>query len=26
VEVRRRTEGGDAPAWQGGTSENIGNI
>jgi hypothetical protein len=25
VEVRRRTEGGDAPGWQGATSKNIGN-
>ena len=24
--VRRRTEAGDAPGWQGATSENIGNI
>jgi len=26
VEVRRGTEGGDAPGWQGATTENIGNI
>ncbi len=26
VEVRRRTEDGDAPGWQGATTENIGNI
>jgi hypothetical protein len=26
VEVRRRTETGGAPGWQGATSENIGNI
>jgi hypothetical protein len=26
VKVRRRTEGGDAPGWQGATIENIGNI
>jgi len=26
VQVRRRTEGGDAPGWQGVTTENIGNI
>jgi hypothetical protein len=26
VKVRRRTEAGDAPGWQGATSENIGNI
>ena len=26
VQVGRRTEGGTAPAWQGATTENIGNI
>jgi len=26
VQLRRRTEGGDAPVWQGTTTENIGNI
>jgi hypothetical protein len=26
VEVRRRTEGDEAPLWQGATSEHIGNI
>ena len=26
VKVRRRTEAGDAPGWQGATTENIGNI
>jgi hypothetical protein len=26
VEVRRRTEGGEAPRWQGVTTENIGHI
>jgi hypothetical protein len=26
VQVHRRTESGDAPGWQGVTSENIGNI
>jgi len=26
VKVQRRTEGGDAPGWQGATSENTGSI
>jgi hypothetical protein len=26
VQVGRRTEIGEAPAWQGATTENIGNI
>jgi hypothetical protein len=26
VKLARRTESGDAPAWQGATTENIGNI
>jgi len=26
VEVHRRTENGEAPGWQGATTENIGNI
>jgi hypothetical protein len=26
VKVRRCTEGGEAPRWQGATSEHIGNI
>jgi len=26
VEVWRRTETGEAPRWQGATTENIGNI
>jgi hypothetical protein len=26
LKVRRRTENGEAPGWQGGTTENIGNI
>jgi hypothetical protein len=26
VQVHRRTESGDAPGWQGATTENIGNI
>jgi hypothetical protein len=26
VKIRRRTEGGDAPGWQGATSENTGSI
>ena len=26
VQVHRGTESGDAPGWQGATTENIGNI
>jgi hypothetical protein len=26
VKVQRRTETGEAPGWQGATTENIGNI